>query len=176
MATEDKRMLQLAGTSAEWAQDDISPSQDELAIERTSAGAVYAKIGDGITPFSALPRIVGWTEEELLTLFEAWLADKGTSTSTGATDKLKIVRLDSGGKLGASLFNPSLEAGTVVYRGGRNAVANGPPPTPAQGDLYRNGNTGTIEPDWAIENTNLLGVALVPGDFLIYTHIGWELM
>jgi hypothetical protein len=55
MSNIEARMRQLVGTTAEWAADDLVIGDGEIAIERTDAGQVLIKIGNGVDQFSELP-------------------------------------------------------------------------------------------------------------------------
>ena len=54
MATTLARMRQLIGTTANWAANDLVIGDGELALERTVAGVVLTKLGDGVKRYSQL--------------------------------------------------------------------------------------------------------------------------
>jgi hypothetical protein len=49
------RQRQLIGTTLEWAADDLVIGDGEFALERTDAGGVRVKVGNGVDAFSVLP-------------------------------------------------------------------------------------------------------------------------
>lgn len=53
------RIQHLRGDEAAWAENDIVPYEGELALLRTATGQMKVRIGDGVTPFSALRSLDG---------------------------------------------------------------------------------------------------------------------
>ena len=48
------RVKHLIGTTAEWAAHDLVAGEGEMVLEQAGAGVVKAKLGDGVSKFSAL--------------------------------------------------------------------------------------------------------------------------
>lgn len=118
---ENKRVLSLKGTTAEWAADDITPGDGEICIEALGSGVMKMKVGDGLLAFSALQYTTGWTLDELNAIVDARIATLGVNVSTGVPDASKLVRLDAGGLLSPTMI-PDLA--TVRFLGFLDARDN----------------------------------------------------
>ena len=57
-----KSIQHLRADAAEWAQNDITPRDGELALMRTESGSYRIKIGNGETPFSGLDSVMGFVK------------------------------------------------------------------------------------------------------------------
>ena len=53
------RIQHLRGDETAWAENDIVPYEGEFALLRTATGKMKVRVGDGITPFSALHSLEG---------------------------------------------------------------------------------------------------------------------
>jgi hypothetical protein len=120
-------MRQLIGSTAEWAANNLVLTVGEMGVEPTPEGTIV-KIGDGATPYSALPYVMltpnGTTPQ--VGILAATKADK-TTTVTGANG------LTGGGPLSADVV---LEIAPTSNGYGTRTISTAQPTGGADGDIW----------------------------------------
>jgi hypothetical protein len=150
------RQSQLIGTSAEWASHDVTLANGEFGLERDTAGHVTAKIGDGVTPWSALPYAFsggtggGTGGTGGITQGEAdarYIQITEKAAAGGAASAGKVLQLDASGKIPESVI-PDLSNFAVTLA---DLTAVGGPGV--------RGKTPVTTDDGVLSNTLIDGVA-----------------
>lgn len=137
MTIEYKRMLQLIGTPADWAANDLVLGNGEIGLE-VAFGTVRGKVGDGVKTFSALdyawgfPVPAGGAEGETIRWDDTNQAWDRTST---------LVVVD--GKVGIGTVTPSsllhlVAAGSAF---GTFKISGTPDTTPSEWQLRAHDGT-----------------------------------
>jgi hypothetical protein len=168
MANTLARMRQIVGLSADWAANNLTLGDGEIALERLPDGTVKARIGDGVTPFETCPYLGGALD--LAFADGRYVNEAETFTAGGAAAANKWPRLNAGGMLDPSLVN--LPA-ALHYKGATDALGQ-PPAGAVAGDLYIVLYAGTVDASWG---SPAAGTACKPGDWLVKNNAGqWQLI
>jgi hypothetical protein len=168
MANTLARMRQIVGLSADWAANNLTLGDGEIALERLSDGTVKARIGDGANAFENCPYLGGALD---LTLADGrYVNEADTFTTGGPAAANKWPKLNAGGMLDPSLVN--LPA-ALHYKGTADALGQ-PPAGAVAGDLYIVLYAGTVDASWGAPAA---GMTCKPGDWLVKNNAGqWQLI
>lgn len=164
------RMRQLAGTTVEWAANDLVIGYGEIAVELLSDGGARVKIGDGARRYSALP----YASAQAATV--AWENITGRPTtfppSTHSHPTTQVTGLvDAGGKLSLNLFPQSIIE-KMDWRGAHTPTAGAEyPASPAAGDTW-----GIAGPAYTFTGGSLAGKTVGEGSAIVFDNNTWWLM
>ena len=98
MADTNARMLQLIGTTADWAASPLTLDAGEIGFEILTDGTVKGKVGDGVTPFASLPFSMGegvtLTTEQTITGFKTIDNELQFLNQSDGVSRSRIIMID----------------------------------------------------------------------------------